>query len=290
MRMPLMVIGTNGVLALKVARITGFQICYSQLSKHPDGEKFFRFACDVENKDIVIFNSMYPNPDEILLETILIAETAKELGAKTVSCVFPYFAYARFGGLRGEAVPIKSVAKIIRNSEIDRIYTVDFHLKNNIFGVEFVDLSAMGLLANFCKENFCRNPTIVAPDEHAVSWAKAFANEIGIEDVKVLKKIRVDAENVVIQPIDTRISGDVIIVDDIISTGATVCQAARIVKRAGCDKVFAACTHAILASDALIRMLESGVEEIVSTDTIPSPISHVSVAGLIAEKLMEDFT
>ncbi len=288
--MPLLLAGTNGVLALKVARITGFPICYSQLYRHPDGEKYFRFACDVEGDDLIIFNSMHPKPDEILFETILIAETAVEAGARSVSCVFPYFAYARYlDAIKGEAVPIKSIAKMLRNAGISRIYAVDFHLRQNVFGVEFVDITAMRLLARYCKENFDEELTVIAPDEHAAPWAEIFADEIGCEEVAVLRKIRIDAENVIIQPVDLQLRGNAVIVDDIISTGATVCQAARIARKAGCSKVFAACSHAVLASDALARMLESGIEDVVATDTIPGPISHVSVAKLIADRLINDF-
>ncbi len=288
--MPKIVAGTNGVMAIKVARITKYPICYSQIFRHPDGEKYFRFACDVEGEDLIVFNSMHPKPDEIIFETALIAETAIEFGANSVSCVFPYFAYARtLSGLKGEALPIKVVAKILKNSGIDRIYAVDFHLHENIFGVEFVDLTAMELLADYAKRNFSDELTVIAPDEHALHWAKIFAERFGTDDIVVLKKLRIDAENVIIQPIKFEVSGDAVVVDDIISTGATVCQAARIAKNAGSKRVFAVCTHAILASDALVRMLESGIEDIASTDTIPGPISSVSVADIIAKKLIEDF-
>ncbi len=287
--MPLIVAGTNGVMALKIAKITKFPICYSQIFRHPDGEKYFRFACNVEGEDVVIFNSMHPNPDEILFETIIIADAAYQNGAESVSCVFSYFAYARtLEVMRGEASPLRSIIKMLRDAGIKRIYTFDFHLQKNVFGIEHIDLSGMELLAEFCIEEFGDSFTVIAPDEKAVYWANRFAEKTGSE-VVALRKIRIDAENVIAEPVTLEIEGDVVVVDDIISTGGTVCQAAKIAKRAGCNRVFAACTHAILAGDAMTRILESGIEDVVATDTILSPISHVSVAEILAEKLLEDF-
>ncbi len=290
--MPLLLPGTNGLIAIKVSKLTGYPICYTQLMKYPDGEKYFRFATDVEGKDVVIFNSMYPNPDEIVFETMLIAETAREMGARSISCVFPYFAYSRIfeRKIKGEAIPLKLLAKIFKSSNIEKIYTVDFHLpdKTEIFGIEFVNLTAMKLLANYCLKNFSKDFTVIAPDEHALFWAREFCRDLNTE-ILVLKKIRIDAENVIVVREPIKLKGDAVIVDDIISTGATVCQASKILKSSGCKRIFAVCTHAILAGDAMLRMLEAGVDDIVATDTIPSPVSHVSVAKLIAERLKLDF-
>lgn len=93
--MVILVGGTNGLMALKVAKISGLPLCYSHVDRYPDGEKYFRFASNIDGEDVVIFNSMHPNPDEIIFETLLIAETAYSNGARSVTCVFPYFAYAR---------------------------------------------------------------------------------------------------------------------------------------------------------------------------------------------------
>jgi ribose-phosphate pyrophosphokinase len=283
--------GTNGVMAAKVSKLTGFPICYSQLYRYPDGEIYFRIATDVSGEDVIIFNSMYPKPDQTLFETIVMADTALDSGANSVSCVFPYFAYARTieRRLKREAIPLKVVSRILRNSGISRIYFVDFHLQErDFFGIETCNLTAMRELARYAVENLSDQLVVVAPDENATQWAEIFAEEVNSEII-TMRKIRIDAENVIIETPNLELEGDAIIVDDIISTGATVCQAARILKKCGCDRVFAACTHAILASDALMRMLEAGIEDIISTDTIPGPISQVSVAEIVAEKLEEDF-
>lgn len=283
--MTILVGGTNGLMALKVAKITGIPLCYSHVDRYPDGEKYFRFASNIDGEDVIIFNSMHPNPDEILFETLLIAETAYSNGARTVTCVFPYFAYARtIDSTKGEALPIKTVVKMLKTTDIKKIITVDFHLQENVFGVEHIDLTGMEKLAEYCLEEFSDNFTVLAPDEKAAYWAKKFADKADCE-VLALKKIRIDAENVIVDDLRKELEGDVVIVDDIVSTGGTVCQAARIAKRAGAKRVFVACTHAILAKDAIMRILESGIDDIVSTDTILSPVSHVSVADVVASAI-----
>ncbi len=288
--MPLLVAGTNGVLALKVSRIAGYEICYSQLSRHPDGEKYFRFAADVEGEDVVIFNSMHPDPDSILFETAVMAEAARAAGARSVSCVLPYVAYARSDVRRkGESLPVRLVGEILKASGVDRVYAVDFHLQRNVFDFELVDLTAMDLLARTFAERCCENVTVIAPDEHASRWARVFAAELGSDDLVVLKKMKVDVESFVFEPISLRIDGDAVIVDDIVCTGATISQAARIAKKAGCRRVYAVCTHAILTDDAMFRIFAAGVEELIATDTVANPVSCVSMAEKVAEKLTQDF-
>ncbi|HDD36766.1 MAG TPA: ribose-phosphate diphosphokinase [Archaeoglobus veneficus] len=290
---PLILAGSQGVLAVKVSKLTGFPMGYIQVEKLPDGEKYVRLSSKVEGKDVFLFNSFANNPDEMLIETIFLIETIAEYNARSINCIFPYFPYSRQDKrfIEGEAISLKIVSKLFRNLEIDRMFVFDFHLHRidnltELFGVEVVNLTAMGKLAKYSMR-FGDKLLVVAPDEEAVQWAKVFAEEIN-SDYIYFKKIRVDAENVIISSQPPDVEGkDVIIVDDMISTGGTVIQALRVLKQGGCNKVFAACTHAILAKDALKRMLEAGIEDMVASDTILSPISHVTVSDLIADAIRE---
>lgn len=290
---PLILAGSQGVLAVKVSKLTGFPMGYIQVEKLPDGEKYVRLSSKVEGKDVFLFNSFANNPDEMLIETIFLIETIAEYNARSINCIFPYFPYSRQDKrfIEGEAISLKIVSKLFRNLEIDRMFVFDFHLHRignltELFGVEVVNLTAMGKLAKYSMR-FGDKLLVVAPDEEAVQWAKVFAEEIN-SDYIYFKKIRVDAENVIISSQPPDVEGrDAIIVDDMISTGGTVIQALRVLKQGGCNKVFAACTHAILAKDALKRMLEAGIEDMVASDTILSPISHVTVSDLIADAIRE---
>ena len=173
------------------------------------------------------------------------------------------------------------------------MYVFDFHLHRiddltKFFRFEVVNLTAMKKLANY-SQRFSDDLIVVAPDEEAIQWARMFAEEIDAEYI-YFKKIRVDAENVIISSPPPDVKGrDVIIVDDMISTGGTVIQALRVLREGGCNRCFVACTHAILAKDALKRMLEAGVEDMVASDTVLSPISHVTVSDIISNRLKKDF-
>ncbi len=295
--MPLIIPATQGVLAIKVSRLTNFPLGYAQLEKLPDGEKYVRISADVEGEDVIVVNSFAHNPDEMLIETLFLIETLKDYDAKSVTGVFPYFPYSRQDGrfIKGEAFSLKIVADLLRSAGIDRMIVVDFHLHRlkdltSFFGFEVKNLTAMHKLAEFANKNFEMNdPVVVAPDEEAIQWAKIVADDLGLSYV-ALQKIRIDAENVIIDSAPKEVEGkDVLIVDDMISTGGTVIQAVKALKRAGCGKIFVACTHAILAKDALKKLLECGVEGLVATDTVLSPISHVSVADIISECLLKMF-
>ncbi|RLI73562.1 ribose-phosphate pyrophosphokinase [Archaeoglobales archaeon] len=292
---PLILAGSQGILAVKVAKQTGYPLGYIQIEKLPDGEKYVRLSSNVSNKDVFLFNSFAKNPDEIIIETVFLIETIKEYGANTINCVFPYFPYSRQDRrfIKGEALSLNIISRLFKNLEINRMYVFDFHLHRidnltEFFGFEVVNLTAMKKLAEYSKR-FSDNLLVVAPDEEAIQWAKAFAKEINADYI-YLKKIRVDAENVIISSPPPKVEGrDVIIVDDMISTGGTVIQALKVLKEGGCGKAFAACTHAILARDALKRLLEAGIEDLVASDTVLSPISHVTVSDIISERLKEDF-
>ncbi len=295
--MPLIVPATQGILAIPISRLTGFQMGYAQLERLPDGEKYVRISADVEGEDVVIVNSFAHHPDEMLVETIFLVKTLKDYGARSVFGVFPYFPYSRQDGvfIRGEAFSLRIVADLLKNAGLDGMLVVDFHLHRlsdlkSFFGFDVVNLTAMHKLAEFAERNFDMNdPIVVAPDEEAVQWARVVAEDLGLSHV-VLQKIRIDAENVIIDSAPKEVEGrDVLIVDDMISTGGTVIQAVKALKRAGCGRVFVACTHAILARNALKRLLECGVESLVATDTVLSPISHVTVADIVSERLLSMF-
>ncbi len=286
--MVLILPATQGILAIKVAKITGIPLGYAQLERLPDGEKYVRISSDVEGEVVVVFNSFAHDPDGMLMETLFLVETLKEYGAESVLGVFPYFPYSRRDKIiRGEATPLKIVARLLGSAGLDGMVVVDFHRKDlSIFGFEVTNLTAMHELANYARENFeMKDPVVVAPDEEAVRWAEIVGEDLNAEVIG-LQKIRIDAENVIIDSAPREVKGrDVLVVDDIISTGGTVVQAIKALKRAGCGKIYVACTHAILAGNALKKLLECGVEGLVATDTVLSPISHVSVAEIISDEL-----
>ncbi len=282
----LIVPGSQGLLGVKLSRLTGFDLGYVQLEKLPSGEKYIRIS-QFDERAIVV-NSLAFNPDEMIVESVLIAETLKEYGTDRVYAVFPYMPYSRRRFIKGEAFPAKTLFRFF--SVFDRIYTVDYHLEEMLEKIDKIrNITAMRKLAEKAKELDTKDAVVVSPDEEGMRWATKFAKEIDAECF-YLNKIRVDAENVVIASRPPNIEGkDVFLVDDLISAGSTVVQAVRVLKRAGCRRVYVFSTHVLAKTEALRKIYEVGVEEIYGTDTVPSPVSRVSVSDLIAEVLKKDF-
>ena len=285
--------GSRGSLAIKVSRLSGMPLGYIQVERLPDGEKYVRVPEEVDGRKVFFFNSLAFQPDELIVETIFAVDTLRELGAEKIVGVFPYFPYSRreAARIKGEASSLYTVARMMRNAGVDAMITVDFHYQrqdlSELFGFPVVNLTAMKELSAEISELGLENPLIVGPDEESIRWVSVVAEELNT-DYTLLKKIRVDAENVVITSAPRNVGGrDVVIVDDMISTGATVIQAVKALKRAGCGRVYVTCTHAVIGEETLQQILERGVEDVIATDTVLTSLSRVSVAPLIAEAIGE---
>lgn len=286
--------GSSGrVLATLVARELGLKPSGVEIKRFPDGEKYLRVEEDLAGQDVVIVQSIHHEPDELLFEYFLLCDTIKDLGAKKVIAVLPYFAYARQDNRfnPGEAVSFKTVTKLIEDVGTAELFSVDMHQHrveraSDLFRIPAHNLTAAPLLAEYVKAKASlEKPIVIGPDEESEQWASTAARVIGAEH-DVLEKKRLGAEKVEIATRSLNVRGrDVLLIDDIISTGGTIIEASRILKGQGARRLIVACTHPILAHDALARIYESGAEIVVGTDTVPSPVSYVSVAPLIANAI-----
>ena len=281
------------VLAIKIGRLLKAPVLLPEIKRFPDGEKYVRITGDVNGKTVAVIQSFYHQPDEFLIEYFLMVDTLKDLGAKRVLGVVPYFAYARQDERfkPGEAVSFKIVTKLIEEVGTDEIYTVDTHLHrveqlSEIFRIPAHNLTAVPLLAQYIKKNFeLTNPIVIGPDEEAEQWAKVAAKELEAE-YDVLEKERLGPSEVRIKTRELDVKNrDVVIVDDIISTGGTMVEAIKMLKEHGAKNIIAACTHPILVQNALTKIYQAGALAVIGTDTVPSSISFVSVAPVMAEAL-----
>jgi ribose-phosphate pyrophosphokinase len=259
----------------------------------PDGERYIRVKEEPKDCHVVVVQSTIPpNPNQSIIELCLILETLKEMNVRKITAVIPYFAYARQDKkfLPGEAVSGRTVCNIIQNAGADEIITVDIHSKRMLenFRIPVKDVSAIPRIGEYLSNFKLTNPLIISPDEGAIDRARNLAEVMDTEYVSFIKtrdkhtgEIRIK-----IKEIDVN-NRDVVIVDDIISTGGTMATAVEIAKRQGASRVYTACTHAVLVGDSIFRILNAGADEIIGTDTVPSDVSFVSVAPVIAEALKE---
>jgi ribose-phosphate pyrophosphokinase len=284
---------TSETLASKVAKELGVDAGGLEVRRFPDGEKYLRVLSDVKDQTVAVIQSIHHRPDELLFEFLLLTDALKDLGAEKVIAFMPYFAYARQDERfkPGEALSFKTVSKLIESVGTDEIYTIDMHQhrvvkSSEVFNIPSHNLSAMPLLADYVKRNGkLEKPLVIGPDAEAEQWAKIAAERLGT-DYDVFEKKRLGDAHVEVRPRKSNARGrDVLIVDDIISTGGTIVEAVKILQSQGARHIQVACTHAVLVAGALAKINAAGVQDVVGTDTVPSPISKVSVAPIIAEQV-----
>lgn len=262
------------------------------LKTFPDGESYIRFEKqNLKGEDAVIVQTTSPPQDQRLLQLMLMADNAKDLEARSITAIVPYFAYSRQDKrfIPGEAFSIKTIIKLLENCGVTKIISLNAHnpavLKN--FNVPVLDISAIPMLAEYFKaQKLVQNPLSLSMGKKALSVAQEADNILHGGYDYVASKRDVVTGNVTLEdkplPVKNR---DVIIFDDIISSGGTMAKTVKLVKDKGARKVYAACVHPILMGDSYKRIIENGAEEIVGTDAVPSPVSKVSIVPLLCRVL-----
>ncbi|SRR5712692_223885 len=292
-------------LAEKVAKEVGEKPGRLEIKRFPDGDKYVRILEEVKGQNTVLIQSLYHKPDQHIFadqhifELLLIVDTLRDLGANTITVVAPYMAYTRQDSrfFPGEAVSSQTIARLLEDMGTTKFLTVDCHLHRlgdvaKIFKIPAQNLSAMPLLGKYASENLHpKKPIVIGPDEEAEQWAATVAKELNAEHI-VFQKKRIRKEGATTSKVEITTDGgvdlkgrDIVFADDIISTGGTLAEATRICKKMGARRIYALCTHPVLADGALKRVKSAGIQRVVGTDTIPSSVSQISVAPIIAAAL-----
>jgi len=258
----------------------------------PDGESYLRFEGDLNGEDLVIVQSCFPQQDKRLIELLLTLDVAKELGARRTLALVPYLAYARQDKRfrAGEVISNVTVGKLIESVGTDLLVTVDVHNEQSLrsFKTKTINVSAIPLLAEYLKNLKLSRPYILAPDKGAAAHARLVASILETDHTFFEKQRDRITGQVVTTDRELKLEGrDAVILDDMISTGSTIANVARIIKRKHPRRIIAACSHALLIGDAEQRIRKEGVMEIIGTDTVPSSFSRVSVAPAVAESLRQ---
>ena len=277
-------------LGRKVANLLDAEIVSVYFKTFPDGESYIRLDGEVKGEEVAIIQTTGPPQNTHLIQLFLMVNTARDLGIKKVIAVIPYLAYARQDGrfLSGEAYSLKTIMSLLETCGVDTLITVNSHNPKMLksFKISLKDLSAINLLANYFKNKgfegaFSLSLGKKATDivEQANHVLKGGCDYVPTQRDRLTGKVKIDKKSL---PVKNR---DVIIFDDIISSGGTMAKAVKEVKNQGAQKVYAACVHPLLVGDAKDKILKSGADGIVGTDCLQSPISEVSVAPIIADAL-----
>jgi ribose-phosphate pyrophosphokinase len=277
-------------LGEKIAANLNVKTVDVSLKTFPDGEYSLRFEDDVENQELVIVQTTEQPQDSNIMQLLLMLDAAKDLGAEKVTAVVPYLAFARQDKrfLTGEAVSALTLIKLIEACRVDKFVTVNVHAENILknFKVPTINLSAITLLANHFKKRGLGGAFSLSPDKGAIRLAEEADSILGGGCGWLKKERNRYTGEIQIEEKRLNVKGrDVIVFDDIISTGGTVARATKILNNQGARRVYVACVHPLLIGEAKTKILESGAKEIMGTDSISSSISTISLAPLIAEAL-----
>jgi ribose-phosphate pyrophosphokinase len=276
----------NESLAAAIAKLAGAELGAMETRRFPDEESYVRLACEVAGRD-VDFLCTLARPDRSILALIFAAATARELGAESVGLIAPYLAYMRQDKRfqPGEAVSSVHFARLLSGA-FDRLATVDPHLHrrrelSEIFSIPTRVERAGPLLGEWIKNNI-ESPLLIGPDAESEQWVEGAAEPAGAPYV-VLEKRRLGDRNVRISAPDlsTWRGRRPVLIDDVIASGRTMIEAARLLVASGFEKPFCLAVHALFAGEAYERLL-AVCERVVSADTIAHPSNAVSVAPLLA--------
>ena len=285
---------SNRPLAQTIAKTAGSALSEAVIRKFSDGEIWVKYTTNIRGDDVFVIQSTQP-PGDNLLELLILIDAAKRASARRVTAVIPYFGYARQDRKDQPRVSIsaKLVANLITSAGADRVITMDLHAPQiqGFFDIPVDHLYSSAIFIDYFKKKKISNLAVASPDVGGIKMARSFAKRLE-SDLILIDKRRPKANVAEVMNIIGNVSGkNILIVDDLIDTAGTFCNAAQALKDHGAKDVYGACTHPILSGDAFNRISRSPLHMIAVTDSIPlltnSEKIHVrSAARLFAEAII----
>jgi ribose-phosphate pyrophosphokinase len=286
-------------LAQDIAGVLHVPLAKALVGRFSDGEISVEILENIRGRETFIIQSTCPPTSENLMELLVMVDACRRASASRITAVIPYFGFARQDRRpRASRVPItaKLVATLIGAAGVDRVLTVDLHADQiqGFFDIAVDNVYASPVLLGDVWKQKYPDMVVVSPDVGGVVRARALAKRLDDADLVIIDKRRSKANKSEVM----NIIGDVeektcVIIDDMVDTAGTLCQAASALKEHGARKVVAYITHPVLSGPAVSRIRESELDEIVVTDTIPlseealtcSKIRQLSTAELLAETM-----
>jgi ribose-phosphate pyrophosphokinase len=264
--------GSNADLAEKIARYLGVKLCDIDLDRFGDGEIRAKINENIRGVDVFIIQSTNP-PAENLMELLILNDTCFRASAERITNVIPYYGYARQDRKDQPRVPIsaKLVARLIDVSGANRVITMDLHSAQiqGFFDVQADNLFAAPVLLDYIRSKAIPDLTIVSPDVGSVKMGRAFAKRLNAE-LAIVDKRRSEKDKTEVLTIIGDVKGrNVVILDDMISSGGTLLNAASKLKEKGADTIVACATHPVFSGKACENIMKSQVSEVVVTNTLP---------------------
>ena len=298
-RMMIFAGNANPQLAQRVAEHLDLRIGKATVGRFSDGEVQVEILENVRGRDVFVIQPTGRPTNENIMELLIMVDALRRASAGRITTVIPYFGYARQDRrVRSARVPIsaKVVANMIESVGADRVLTIDVHADQvqGFFNVPVDNIYASPILLGDIWRREAGEVTVVSPDVGGVVRARAIAKRLDDADLAIIDKRRPRANESQVMHIIGEVEDQCcVIIDDMVDTAGTLCQAARALKEHGAKKVYAYATHAVLSGPAVANIENSMLDELVVTDTLPlqpdaqacSRIRQLSVAEMLAETI-----
>jgi ribose-phosphate pyrophosphokinase len=289
----------NPKLAHDVVRHLNIRLGRATVGRFSDGEVMVEILENVRGKDVFVLQSTCMPTNDTLVELLVLVDALKRASAGRITAAIPYFGYARQDRRpRSVRVPItaKVVANMLTTVGIDRLLTMDLHSDQiqGFFDIPVDNIYSMPILLGDLWKSDYQNLVVVSPDVGGVVRARQMAKRLEC-DLAIIDKRRPKANVAKVMNIIGDVQGRTcVIMDDMVDTANTLCEAARALKEHGAERVLAYCTHPVLSGNAVERIASSALDKLVVTDTIPlqddakacTRIQQLSVASLLAETVL----
>ena len=296
--MKIIACNSNKVLAEAITSYIGVKLADAVIRKFADGEIFVKINENIRGEDIYIIQSTSPPVNDNLMELLITIDAAKRASAKRITAVIPYFGYAR-QDRKDEgrtAISAKLIANLITSAGVNRVVTIDLHAGQiqGFFDIPLDNLFSVNELIKDMKEKTIgKNLAIVSPDVGGVVRARAFAKRINASLVIIDKRREGAGESEVMNIIGEVKNKTCILLDDIVDSGGTLCNAAKALKDNGAKEIYSYIVHGVLSGNALEKIENSEIKEMILTDSIEASkeiknsknIRHISIAPLMGEAI-----
>lgn len=291
---------SNLHLAEKIAKYLDKPLGKCVIRNFSDGELWVKYNENIRGSDVFIIQSTQP-PSDNLMELLIMVDAARRASARKITAVIPYFGYARQDRKDQPRVSItaKLMANLIATAGVDRVIAMDLHAPQiqGFFDIPVDHLYSSAVYMSYFTKKKIPNLAVVSPDVGGIKMARAFAKRLDADLVMIDKRRPKPNRTEVLNVIGNPAGKNILIVDDMIDTGGTFCQAVETLKRAGAKDVYGACTHPLLSGTAVQRIQAAEVTRVFVTDTIAldsklketNKLEVLSVAELFGEAIHRGF-
>ena len=289
----------NRSLSEAISKKLSLKLGDSKVERFSDGEISVKIEENVRGMDVFLIQPTSPPAHENLMELVIMVDALKRSSASRITAVIPYYGYARQDRrVRSERVPIsaKVVADILERSGIDRVLTVELHSEQiqGFFDIPVDNVYGTRIIHDDIIKQKLNDILIVSPDVGGVVRSRALAKVLDLSDLAIIDKRRDEGnQSEVMNVIGEGKGKDCVLVDDMVDSAGTLCNAAKALKERGARKVYAYIVHPVLSGDAIKKINKSKLDQLVVTDTIPlsdsakacKKIRVISLAPTLAEAI-----